>query len=175
MDFKKVAEKRRSVRSFDDKNIPKEDIKEIIKIGDMAPSAGNQQGRDFIVIQDDEKKQKLVKNAYGQSFIADAPWVIVVCANKERSAERYGERGRNLYSVQDATAAVENMLLAVVDKGYAAVWIGAFDEKKVTEQLGIPEGVRPISILPIGHPTHIPDRPEKMSSEELTHHGRWER
>ncbi|MFP4001774.1 MAG: nitroreductase family protein, partial [Thermoplasmata archaeon] len=98
-----------------------------------------------------------------------------VCANKERSGERYGERGRNLYSIQDATAAVENMLLAVEDKGYGAVWVGAFEEEKVSEQLGIPKDVRPVTILPIGHPKNIPDKPNKMSAEELTHRGHWER
>ncbi len=141
MEFKKVAEKRRSVRSFKDKDIPKKDIKEIIEIGHMAPSAGNRQARDFIVIKDEKKKKGLAKSAYGQSFIAEVPWVIVVCANEERSAERYGDRGRKLYSIQDATAAVQNMLLAVVDKGYGTVWVGAFEEEKVTEQLDIPEGV----------------------------------
>ncbi len=173
MDFKKVAEKRRSVRSFEDKDIPEEEIKEIIKIGHSAPSAGNRQARDFIVIKDEGEKQRLVENAYGQSFIADAPWVIVVCANKERSAERYGERGRKLYSIQDATASVENMLLAVVDKNYSSVWIGAFEEEKVSDQLGIPNGVRPICLLPIGHPAEIPDEPDKMDAEELIHYGRW--
>ncbi len=173
MEFEKVVRNRRSVRSFKDKRIPKEDIKEIIEIGHKAPSAGNLQARDFIIVRDEEEKKELVKNAYGQSFIAEAPWVIVVCANKERSAERYGKRGRELYSIQDATAAVENMLLAVVNKDYAAVWIGAFEEEKVSDQLGIPDGVRPITIMPIGYPDEDPDAPSKMESEELIHEGDW--
>ncbi len=173
MEFKETAEKRRSVRSFEPKDIPEEDILEILEIGHKAPSAGNRQARDFILIRDEEEKKRLVKNAYGQSFIAEAPWVIVVCANKDRSAERYGERGSELYSIQDATAAVENMLLAVVDKGYGSVWIGAFDEKKVEEQLGIPDGVRPIALLPIGVPENIPEEPAKMDIEEILHREGW--
>lgn len=173
MEFKEAAEKRRSVRSFRSKKIPEEDILEILEIGHKAPSAGNRQARDFILIRDEEEKERLVKNAYGQSFIAEAPWVVVICANKDRSGERYGKRGRKLYSIQDATAAVENMLLAVVDKGYGAVWIGAFDEKKVEEQLGIPDGVRPIALLPIGVPENIPEEPPKMDIEEILHREGW--
>jgi len=175
MDFMKVVESRRSVRSFENKEIPEDEIEEIIEIGHMAPSAGNRQARDFIIIKDEEEKDRLVENAYGQSFIAEASWIVVVCANKERSAERYGDRGRELYSVQDATAAVENMLLAVVDKGYGAVWIGAFDEEKVVDQLDIPEGVRPVAMIPIGYPSNVPEEPDKMNADELTHRGRWER
>lgn len=173
MELKEVAEKRRSVRSFEQKDIPKEEIEEIIEIGHMAPSAGNRQARDFILLADEEEKKRLVKNAYGQSFIAEAPWVIIVCANKKRSEERYGERGKDLYSIQDASAAIENILLAVVDKGYASVWIGAFEEEKVSDQLNIPEGVRPVAILPIGHPAESPTEPKKMDAEELTHQGGW--
>ncbi len=173
MKFKEVAKKRRSVRSFKQKNIPKKEIEEIIEIGHMAPSAGNRQARDFILISDEEQKQKLVNNAYNQSFIAEAPWVVVVCANKKRSEERYGERGKDLYSIQDASAAVENMLLAVVDKGYGSVWVGAFEEEKVASQLNVPEKARPVAIIPIGHPAETPTVPKKMDAEELTHEGGW--
>ncbi|MEF8875056.1 MAG: nitroreductase family protein [Candidatus Thermoplasmatota archaeon] len=173
MEFKEVVEKRRSVRSFTGEEIPKEEILEIIEIGHMAPSAGNRQARDFIVVKDEKEKGRLVENAYGQSFIEEAPWVVVVCANKERSAERYGKRGRELYSIQDASAAVQNMLLAVVDKGYAAVWIGAFDEEKTANQLDIPGGVRPVALIPIGVPAESPKEPPKMDIEELVHRGSW--
>lgn len=173
MEFKKAAEKRRSVRSFKQKSIPKEEIEEIVEIGHMAPSAGNRQARDFILISEEEQKQGLVENAYDQSFIAEAPWVVVVCANQKRSRERYGERGKNLYSLQDATAAVENMLLAVVDKGYGAVWIGAFEEEKVADQLNVPREARPIALVPIGHPDKVPTEPKKMDVEELIHEGSW--
>jgi len=173
MEFKKVVEKRRSVRSYTDDKIPKEDIKKIIRIGHMAPSAGNRQARDFIIVEDEKEKEELVDNAYGQSFISEAPWVLVICANKERSAERYGERGRELYSIQDATAAIENMLLAVVDMGYSSCWIGAFEEDKVAEQFDIPEGVRPVALLPVGLPAQKPSKPPKKDTEELTHYGSW--
>ncbi len=173
MEFQEVVKKRRSIRKFKEKSIPEKEIKEIIEIGHLAPSAGNLQARDFIVVSDEDGKRKLSDNAYGQEFISVVPWVIVVCANKERSGRKYGGRGRNLYSIQDATAAVENMLLAIVDKGYASVWVGAFDESKVSEQLNIPENVRPVAIIPVGYPDGSPNKPNKMKSQEITHYERW--
>lgn len=173
MEFEEVVRKRRSVRSFLDKDIPKEEIVEIIKIGHMAPSAGNLQARDFIIVRDEKEKKELAENALNQKFIAKVPWVIVVCANEERSGKRYGNRGRKLYSVQDATAALENMLLAIVDKGYASVWVGAFDEEKVTKQLEIPAQVRPVAIIPIGHPAKTPREPSKMDFKQITHYEKW--
>lgn len=173
MEFKEVVRKRRSVRKFKDKDIQEKEIKEILKIGHMAPSAGNLQARDFIVVREESEKKKLSDNAFGQKFVAEVPWNIVVCANKKRSGSKYGDRGRDLYSIQDATAAVENMLLAIEDKGYASVWVGAFDEKKVSEQFGIPSDVRPVAIIPVGNPAISPSKPPKMDYEEITHYERW--
>ncbi len=173
MEFKEVVKKRRSVRRFKEHDIPEDDIDKILEIGHMAPSAGNLQARDFVVVRDDEGKKKLTKNAYGQMFISQAPWVIVVCANKQRSGKKYGERGEDLYSIQDATAAVENMLLAIVDMDYASVWVGAFDEDAVSEQLNLPSHVRPVTILPIGHPAESPLEPKKIDVKEITHHEEW--
>ncbi len=173
MEFKEVVEKRRSVRKFKDLDIPEKDIEEILEIGHMAPSAGNLQARDFIVIKEKEGKNKLSINSYGQFFICEASWVVVVCANKRRSSERYGERGEELYCIQDATAAVENMLLAIVDMGYACVWVGAFDEEAVAKQLKLPSHIRPIAILPIGYPAESNSEPKKIEVNEITHHEEW--
>ncbi len=173
MDFEEIVEKRRSIRKFAPKDVHIEMIKKIIDIGHMAPSAGNLQARDFILIRKNNIKEELVQCALGQSFIGEAPWVIVVCANKARSAKKYGERGRELYSVQDATAAVENMLLAITGQGLGSVWVGAFDESKVSELLSIPEGVRPVAILPIGYPDSKPSKPRKIETEELIHEEGW--
>ncbi len=173
MEFEEVVEKRRSVRRFTDDDVPRDIIDRILKIGHKAPSAGNNQAREFIVVRDQRVKSKIVEAALGQSFIQDAPWVVVVCAHEERSASRYGGRGRDLYSIQDATAAVENMLLAVTNEALGSVWVGAFDEEKVSHILDIPQEARPVAILPIGHPAAEPSEPAKMSVKEITHEGMW--
>lgn len=152
MDVIEAIKTRRSVRSFTDESVPKKMIDEILEAGRAAPSAGNRQARDFFVVTKDETKQKIVEAALGQSFIAQAPYVIVVCANQERIANPYASRGIELYCIQDASASVQNMLLALHSKGLATCWIGAFDEKAVSQVLELPEHLRPVAILPIGHP-----------------------
>lgn len=173
MEFEKVVERRRSIRSLTDEDVDESTIRRIIELGHDAPSAGNLQARDFIIVRDDDEKDRLASNAYGQRFISEAPWAVVVCANLKRSAKKYGERGRELYSIQDASAAVENMLLAITDMGLGAVWVGAFDERRVSEQLDIPDGVRPVAIIPIGHPSSHPPEPDKMNTEDLIHRDGW--
>ncbi len=161
-----------SIRKFQSKDIDDETIKLILKAGNAAPSAGNLQARDFIVIKDEKTKLKLAKAALNQMFIAEAPVVIVVCANYPRSMRVYGERGK-LYAEQDATAAVENILLAVTALGLGAVWVGAFHEEVVSEILEIPDYARPIAIIPIGYPAEKPRRRERYPIEMLTHYEKW--
>ncbi len=161
-----------SVRRFKPDPIPEETIKLILEAGNSAPSAGNLQARDFIVVRDENTKLKLAKAALKQMFIAEAPVVIVVCANYPRSMRVYGERGK-LYAEQDATASIENILLAVHMLGLGAVWVGAFDEAEVMDILGIPDYARPMAIIPVGYPAERPKRRERYPIEYLTHWERW--
>jgi nitroreductase len=168
----KIIFERVSIRRFKSKDIDDETIKLILTAANAAPSAGNLQARDFIVIRDSKKKKMIAEAALKQMFIAEAPVVIVVCANYPRSMRVYGERGR-LYAEQDATAAVENILLAVTALGLGAVWVGAFDEHRVAEILDIPEYARPIAIIPVGYPAEKPGRRSRYPIEMLTHHEKW--
>ena len=119
-----------------------------------APSGGNMQPWFFYVVTNEKAKSGLAKAAYGQSFLANAPVVFVVCADPEETARRYGERGRRLYSLQDTAASVENLLLAAVALGYGSCWVGAFDEEEVRAVLEIPEHLSPVAIVPVG-PGHL--------------------
>ncbi|MFX1296398.1 MAG: nitroreductase family protein [Promethearchaeota archaeon] len=171
MDFFEVVFKRRSIREFHkDQKIPEKDLNKILEMAIKAPSAGNRQSWDFIIVTKQEIKKNLVRAALGQSFIAQAPVVVVVCANQGRSAAVYGRRGRDLYCIQDTAAAIQNMLLTITALGYGACWIGAFNEAAVCSILNIPEGVRPIAIIPIGVPEIIPNPTPRISIIELYHH-----
>ncbi|MCK4902853.1 MAG: nitroreductase family protein, partial [Thermoplasmatales archaeon] len=140
MDLKEAIRNRHSVRDFSDKVLHKKIIDEIIEYANLAPSAGNLQARDFVIIDDNNVKEKLSNAAFNQKFIAKAPINIVVCANLKRISS-YGNRGRELYCIQDASAAVEHILLLAVDNGLDACWVGAFDENKVSKILDLPSYV----------------------------------
>lgn len=151
-DFWQVLKERHCVRSFDPKHeVSDEMIEKLIEAGHSGPSAGNIHPEDFIIVRDQETKEKLAKAALGQMFVAEAPVVIVVVADVEKTASHYGERGRNLYAIQDTAAATENIFLAATDLGLSICWVGAFDEEEVKQILGLKPEQRPLAILPIGY------------------------
>jgi nitroreductase len=170
MDFLDLLKSRRSIRQYTSAPVEKQKLDTILEAAKWAPSAGNAQARDLILISDKEIKEKLAEAAFGQNFVSEAPVVIVVCANRGRSAKRYGLRGESLYSVQDATAAVQNMLLMAHSLGLATCWVGAFDEQKVKRILGIPKDVSPVAIIPVGYPKESHHAP--MRRLDL-HEGKW--
>lgn len=151
MELKDTIQKRHSIRKFSDKKIPASLINEIIELAHLAPSAGNLQSPEFIIIDDLLQKIKLAKVSLNQMFIAEAPLNIVVCANLKRISA-YGIRGQELYCIQDTAAAVEHILLLAVDNGLGACWIGAFNEFEVSKILELPQHIRPVAIVPIGYP-----------------------
>jgi len=161
---------RRSVRSYRGEEVPEQDLKGILQAAICAPSAGNLQSWEFVVIRDYSRKAALVEAAYGQDFIAEAPIVIVVCANTARSARRYRSRGVSLYSLQDTAAAIQNMLLASYALGYGSCWVGAFDETEAARAIQAPPEARPVAIIPIGRPAESPDRPSRISLEKVLHY-----
>ncbi len=153
MDFWQTVQARQSVRAFDqERDVPSETVTRLLEAAIRAPSAGNCQPWRFFVVRNEEIKRDLARAALDQWFVSTAPVVIVVCADPERSARRYGNRGRHLYSLQDTAAATENLLLAAAAAGLGACWVGAFDEEEVARALDLDPLLRPVAILPIGYP-----------------------
>lgn len=165
----KIIKERRSIRSFTDEDISEETIQKFLEAAIWAPSAGDVQAWDFIIIRDQDIKEQLFYGALKQSPIKQAPVVIAVCANQIRSSKTYRDRGYNLYCYQDTAAAIQNLLLYVHASGYGAVWIGAFDEKQVAQTLKTPEGVRPVALIPIGRPAEHPKPTPRYKLKKITH------
>jgi nitroreductase len=126
------------------------------------------QAYEIFLIEDEGKKRDLALAAFAQSFIAEAPLVLVFCANPER-AKKYGKRGRTLYSVQDATIAASYCQLAATALGLASVWVGAFDDADVLKVLGNPEGLVPVAIIPIGSPAEEPEATSRRKLDDIVH------
>ncbi len=158
VDLLEVIKNRRSIRKFKSKPVEKEKLDKLLEAAEWAPSAGNLQARDVILVTEQKTKEELVKAKYGrgvQHFILDAPVVIVVCVNQQKALP-HGQRGTSLYCIQDATASIQNILLMAYALGLGSCWIGAFDEDSVREVLGIPKHARPIAIIPLGYPDESP-------------------
>ena len=170
MDLLNLMKERRSIRKYQNIAIDDKDIEELIEAAMSAPSAGNIQPWDFIIIKKRDIKEKLVKAALGQKFILDAPLVIVVCVNNTMVSRFYGNRGVNLYCIQDTAAAIQNMLLLSRSKGIGSCWIGALSEREVAEILEIPENIRPIAIISFGYPDEDPKSPNKRKAQSIIHY-----
>jgi nitroreductase len=160
---------RRSIRRFSSEPIDERHINDIVKAGFSAPSAGNRQPWRVIIVTDQDVKNQLSNAAGGQTFIAKAPVIFVVCGVPEESAQRYKERGKTLYFLQDTAALTLNILHAAHMLGFGACWIGAFNEEEVSKILRIPSNMRPVSMIPVGKTEgNLPEmRPRRNLSEVI--------
>ena len=145
-----------SIRNFKSEQIPDATLTRILEAGNMARSAGNLQPWYFYVVQDVSVKEKIAAAAFDQEQINEAPTVIVIAADPARSNELYGERGAQLYCIQDTAAAAQNILLAAEGLGVAACWVGAFNETKVEEAIKAPPRLRAVAIICLGYSNEQP-------------------
>lgn len=173
MDVFEAIKGRRSVREFKPDPVKEGDLKKILKAAQQAPSAGHCQPLELVIVKDQVQKKRLARAALGQTFIAEAPVAVVVCANVARTSQRYGRRGEELYCIQDTAAATQNMTLAAYALGYATCWVGAFDEGAVAEVIKAPAGVRPLAIVPIGKPAEKPSLPQHIPLSKIVHEDRF--
>ncbi|MDH4178892.1 MAG: nitroreductase family protein [Armatimonadota bacterium] len=157
MDTIETIMKRRSVRKFQPKPVSGEDLKTIIEAGRQAPSAANRQPWHFVVVKNEDQREKLAEACSGQTWLAGAA-VIIAGVGKSAVNEKW-------YPV-DVAIAMQNMILAATSLGYGTCWIGAFDQERVKSVLGIPEDLTVVALTPIGVPDDKPEaRPRQPLSE----------
>ncbi|MFW5913317.1 MAG: nitroreductase family protein [Candidatus Hadarchaeota archaeon] len=167
MNLLDLIKKRRSVRSFKSKEIPDKDLKKILEAARWAPSAGNKQPLEIVVIKSEKKRTQLTKAALNQKFLKEPPVDLVICANISRTKKKYGERGAKLYAIQDTAAATQNIHLMAKSLGYGTCWVGAFHEKRVAEVINAPSEIKPVAIIPIGIPDEDPQAPGRRDLEKM--------
>jgi nitroreductase len=140
---------RRSVREYQQKEVPEEYVAEIIKAGQFAPTAKNNQAVEFIVIKE-QKTKEAIFNITSQEFVREAPLLIIPVTDKTKTN----------CPVEDLSVASENMFLQAAALGLGTVWknlkaeLG--EEKRIKELLGIPEHGKVINIVPVGYPKEKP-------------------
>jgi len=170
--FFQVVRARHSTRAFVDRLVEPEMLRAVLDAANRAPSAGNLQAYEIYVVTNRATREALARAALDQAFVAHAPVLLVFCAHPARSAGKYGDRGRMLYCIQDATIACAYAQLAATALGLATVWVGAFDEEAVRQALGEDHRLRPVAILPVGYPGERPEITTRRPLEDLVHHVR---
>lgn len=143
---------RRSIRKYKDIDVEDDKIRKILEAAIWAPSSGNTQTWRFYVVRNEKIKREISAAALNQRHIREAPVVIVVGYDIQEMYSAYRERGVNLYAIQDSAAATQNLLLRAYDLGLGTCWVGAFDEKEVSDILNIPPHIRPVAIVTVGYP-----------------------
>ena len=165
----KAILERRSIRKYTDKLISDKDLKELLQAAMAAPSAGNQQLWEFIIVEDKKILNEITKIHPYSQMLKNAPLAIVVCADLDKETDKG-------YWVQDCAAATENILIAAQYKGLGAVWLGVYPiegrVKGLKELLNLPVRVIPLSIVSIGHPAEKKE-PSNRYNESRIHINKW--
>jgi nitroreductase len=169
-DFFQTVRHRHSVRRYQpDMPVEPEKLHAILEAISAAPSAGDLQAYHIYVLTSAAARARLHETAPDQSFISEAPLALVFCADRERSRERFGERGTGLFATQDATIAAAFAQLAAVAAGLASAWVGRFDRDQVSTQLDLPKSLDPVAIISVGYPAELPaPTPRRRLSEVVT-------
>ncbi len=169
MDAEGCIKSRASVRSFTPVDIPESMVTGLLESALQAPCAGNIQEWRFVVVRNPGNRKRLAQAAFEQKLVSDAPVVIVVCADMNEIGNAYGERGENVFSIQDTANAAHSLMLAAWNRGIGSCWVGSFNEKAVKDILVLPSHVRPLVIIPLGYPSAEPKKTGRKALEEVMH------
>ncbi len=165
---------RRTIRSFTDRKVDRKIIEQIIEAASMAPSWKNTQITRYIVVEDENLKNKIANECcpeYNEKNILSAPILVATTIVKKRSGyERDGsysttkESGWEMY---DCGIASQTFSLAAWELGVGSVIMGIFDYEKVSQLLQVPEGQEIVALIALGYPNVVPQPPKKKTVADL--------
>ena len=163
MDAIDALKGRRSIRSYEDKPVPREMLEEIIDTARLAPTANNFQPWEFIVVTERDVRAKVAELTDYGKFIAQSGACVVVFA---KDVKRY---------MEDGSAATENILVAAHALGLGACWVAGHKKdyaEPVRELLGVPAGYKLVALISVGYPAEKAEPHGKRPLSEVLH---WEK
>lgn len=161
---------RRSIRKYSDLPVREEEVKKLLKAAMAAPSAGNQQPWEFIVIKDKNIMLEITRfHSYSQ-MLKEARLAIVVCGDPQREIKHSG------YWIQDCAAATENILIEAQYLKIGSVWLGVYPEedrvRNMRKLLNIPDNIIPFSIISLGYPAETKNPSDRFDAQRI-HINKW--
>lgn len=160
MELYEAIKKRRSIRKFSSVSVFKEVIEKLVEAASWAPYAC--ECWKFVAVGSLDGKKRLAKAA-GQSWIATAPYIIVVGADITGRSERH----KTLYCIQDTAAAIQNLMLAATAEKLGTCWIGSFNDDEARKVVNFPKEIQVVAMIPVGHPAESPTSTRKGLKEIL--------
>jgi nitroreductase len=169
MDVLEVIRKRYSVRAYKPDPVEDEKLASVLEAARLAPTAANRQPFQIIVVRTAGRVEELAR-VYGRAWFTEAPLVVAVCAVAE---EGWSRSDGKPYADVDAAIAMDHLVLAATSLDLGTCWIAAFDPQAAREVLGLPDGVEPVVLTPLGYPADEPREKKRRPMEELVRLERW--
>jgi len=171
VDIFEAIQKRYSVRDYLEDPVPEDKLMRVMEAARLAPSAGNAQEWRFVIVTDPEKRQALSEAANSQTFVAQAPAVIVACADTD---ERLMACGQLAYTI-DVAIALEHIALQATAEGLGTCWIGSFSENEAREIISAPDGTRIVQLMTLGYPSSATPPKKRKDISEIVMREEWGR
>ena len=172
MTFLELAKRRRSIRKYSPQPLPREAIDRCIEAARLAPSACNSQPWHFIIIDDNDLKEKVAHSAFSgaysmNSFAKEAPVLVAVVTERSTYFARLGGYFKGTqYSLIDIGIACEHFILQAEEEGIGTCWLGWFNEGEVKKTLGVPKDKKIDIIVSMGYPQDGEAREKKRKALE---------
>lgn len=169
MDFTAVVNSRYSVRAYRPDPIEEQKLQQVLEAARLAPTATNRQAFQLIVVHTEGRGEEL-KRIYSKDWLITAP--VIVCACGIPADNWVRQDGKN-YNDVDVAIAMDHLILAATDAGLGTCWVADLDPQATKEVLGLPEGVEPILLTPLGYPADEPRLKKRKELSELVRYERW--
>jgi nitroreductase len=178
-DFLDIIRQRRSVRKYENREIPEETLNQVLEAVRWAPSWANTQCWELIIVKDRGLREK-VQGAFpqgnpGTKAVIDAPVLVALCGKLKTSGfykdvvtTKFGD-----WFMFDLGLAAQNLCLAAHALGLGTVMLGMFDHGKVRETLSVPEGYEVVALIPMGYPAKTPTAPNRKEIDAFVHYDRF--
>jgi len=175
-DFMEIIKGRRSVRKYEEKDVPEEILNQIIEAVKWSPSWANTQCWEIIIVKDKALREKLQNTMVSMNpaskAIVSAPVLIALCG-KLKSAGYYKDNPTTKFDdwfMFDLGIASQTLCLAAEGFGLGTVITGAFNHDQAKEVVKVPDGYELVSLIPMGYPAKKPSAPKRREESEYTHH-----
>ncbi|QTA88115.1 nitroreductase family protein [Desulfonema magnum] len=175
-DLMEIIKQRRSVRKYQEKEVPEAALNQILEAVRWSPSWANTQCWEVIVVKDAALRQKLQetigpKNPATKAIVA-APALLALCGKlgtsgyyKDQVTTKFGD-----WFMFDLGLATQSICLAAHNLGIGSVIVGLFDHNKAKDVLKVPEGYELVTLIPLGYPVKTATGPKRKETSEFTHY-----
>ena len=175
-DLMEIIKERRSIRKYEEKDIPEDIVNQVLEVARWTPSWANTQCWEVIVAKDKTIKERLQatisKGNPAAKSIVEAPVVFALCGRlekagyyKDKVSTKFGD-----WFMFDLGLVTQTICLAACDFGLGTVIVGLFDHDRAKEILNVPTGYELVVLIPMGYPAKTPSAPKRREINEFTHY-----